>query len=170
LNNILDGDRYTVVLNFLGSVASPGTYALASASLAFAVSAAPASETNFGAFLCAGQSTLACLTVAPDGAFDDISLLGCLTTGSGCMVGNQLSANFRILAASLNSQNVAVQPIIPFTPFDLLEDDGVTDIQGSVTTYSYTETTPVPEPSPLLLLLAPLAWIALRSRRSRLPY
>jgi hypothetical protein len=31
------------------------------------------------------------LTVSLEGSFDNISLLGCLTTGSGCGVGNQLS-------------------------------------------------------------------------------
>jgi hypothetical protein len=48
----------------------------------FSEPAASASETSFGSIN---------LTVSPDGSFDNISLLGCLTTGSGCGVGNQLS-------------------------------------------------------------------------------
>jgi len=168
LNNILDGQAYTVVLNFLGSVTSPGTYALTSGSLAFSDPSAPASETRFVAFSCAGQISIACLTITPDGAFDDISLLGCLTTLASCIFGNQLAAFFLVPAASLNSQNVPARRDFP-VPFDLLEDDGVTDIQGSVTLYSYTSAASVPEPSMRFLLYAPLTWIGLRLRRARAP-
>jgi hypothetical protein len=117
-----------------------------------------------------GQNGIACFTMAVDGAFDDISLLDRVTTGSGCTVGNEPGANLRIPAANLNSENVAGQANFALTPLDLLEDDSVTDIHSSVNTYSYTGTASVPEPSPLFLLLAPLAWIVLRLRPSRTPY
>jgi hypothetical protein len=77
--------------------------------------------------------------------------LACLTTGSGCPLGNQLDANFSIVAGGLNSQNVAATGM-GLAPLDLLEDDGVTDIHGSVTSYSQTA---VPEPSSLDLS----AWV-----------
>jgi hypothetical protein len=84
------------------------------------------------------------LSVLTDGASYDLSLLGCLTTGSDCAVGNQLDANFKIAAASLNAQDVVALAFFPITPLDLLEDDGVTDIQGSVTKYSYIGASPDP--------------------------
>lgn len=167
LNNILDGEQYTVTVNFTGSVTVPGTYALSSASISFSVPGAPASETSFGPFQCAAQSTLACFTVSTAGSFYDISLLGCLTTGSGCQSGNELDANFMIPETGLNSQNVAAQGIFALTPLDLLEDDGTTDIQASVTTYSASS---VPEPSSVVLLLALLAWIVPRLRLTRTPH
>jgi hypothetical protein len=170
LNSIADGDAYSVTIDFSGSVTSLGTHALLSAILGFSDPAAPASEMSFGSFLCNGTSTIACLTVTADGSFDDISLLGCLTTGAFGCAENQLDANFKIPAASLNSLNVTAQTIVPIAPLDLLEDDGVTDIQGSVTKYSYTGASPIPEPSALFLLMALCAWIALRPRRTRMPF
>jgi len=167
LNNIRDGDSYTLLLTFSGSITGPGTYALPGGSLTFVDSAAPATETAFGNFVCAGQNGLACLTVTPDGNFDDISMLACLTTGSGCLTSNQLALNFRIPAASLNSQNVAAAAVNKFTPFDLLEDDGVTDIQGTVAKYSYTGVSSVPEPSSMFLLLPIAAWLLRSTRRPR---
>jgi hypothetical protein len=172
LNNIMDGDAYSVtLLNFPESITGPGLYGLTLRSMAFSDPTAPASETSFGTSLC---GSLACLTVstdAMDGAFDDIGLFACLTTGSGCLFGDYLSVNFEIPAASLNSTNVAASLNPGLNPsFDLLEDDGVTDVQGSVTSYSYTGTSPAPEPSflvPLLLLLPPFVWIS--ARRSRRP-
>ena len=156
LNNILDGDSYTAVLVFGGSIIAPGTYNLTGASLAFHDIAASASETGFNSVS---------LTVTANGSFDDIGLLGCLSTGSGCFFGNQMDANFQIAAASLTSANVSAGAIPLLTPsLDLLEDDGATDIKGSVTQYSYVSA--VPEPSPLILLgfllLAVLAWPLLR--------
>jgi hypothetical protein len=140
LNKIQLGDLYGVTLAFKGSINVPGTYSttastLTGASLMFSDLTNPANETSFGDIS---------LTITANGAFDDISLLGCLTTGSGCGVGNQLDANFEILAASLNSQSVPAVGLDQPHPLDLLEDDGSTDIQGTITSYSYTS---VPEPS-----------------------
>jgi hypothetical protein len=156
LNNILDGEAYTVAVTFTGSISSPGTYPLVGASLAFSDPSGPSAESGFDSVS---------LSVVPDGAFFDISLLGCLSTGSGCLLGNELDANFSIPAAGLNSQNVFAQAISGLTPLDLLEDDGITDIQGSAGAYSYVRQNPVPEPSSLLLsflALAPVAWRTLR--------
>jgi hypothetical protein len=155
LNNILDLQAYTVTLGFLGSITVPGTYNLSS--LTFRVPTAPASEISFGSIS---------LTITANGGFDQFSLLGCLTTGGGCFVGNQLDANFQIPAAGLNSQNVAATGLDPPHPLDLLEDDGITDIQGTITTYSNTSANAVPEPSSLSLLCCALAlalgWKGLR--------
>jgi hypothetical protein len=139
LNNILINQAYAVTLMFAGSITAPGTYNLTGGSLTFSVPTAPASEASFGSLS---------LTITANGGFDDFSFLGCLPTGSGCLVGNQLDANFRILAAGLNAQNVAATGLDPPHPLDLLEDDGSTDIHGTITSYSYTgRVSAVPEPS-----------------------
>src|SRR5215467_10053110 len=75
LNNIADGDTYSVVVNFPTSITSTGTYALAPGSLTFSDPSAPATESSFGMFLCGSVSSIACLAVTADGSFDDISLL-----------------------------------------------------------------------------------------------
>ena len=157
LNDIDIGDAYTVTLTFAGAITAPGTYPLTGSILAFTDAAAGATETSFG---------LISLTITPNGMSDDLSLLGCLTTGSGCFVGNQLTANFRIPAASLNSQNVPAFGLDEPHPLDLLEDDGTTDIHGSIATYSYVRPSAVPEPSSMLMLGSAVA-IALAAKRSR---
>jgi hypothetical protein len=145
LNNILINQAYIVTLSFLGSITAPGTYNLTGGSVTFGVPTAPASEASFGSLS---------LTITANGGFDDFSFLGCLTTGSDCFVGNQLDANFRILATGLNAQNVAATGLDPPHPLDLLEDDGITDIHGTITSYSYTgRVSAVPEPSFAVLLV-----------------
>ena len=152
LNNILDGDAYLITLSFPRAITAAGTYDLtAGGSLQFSDAAAPATESSFD---------FISLTVASDAGFFDISLLGCLTSGSGCAFGNQINANFQILQAGLNSSvPVAATGLDQPHPLDLLEDDGVTDIHGSITTYSYTAAAPstVPEPSSALLLVGAVA-------------
>lgn len=165
LNSIQTGDPYTVTLTFGGSIQSPGTHALTSAAVVFDVPAASATESSFGPFLCGGQSVSACVTVSLNGAHYEISLLACLTTGGGCLVGNQLSANFSILATELNSQNVGALAIPGLTPLNLLEDDGVTDIQGSVARYSYVEASSIPEPSSLVLVMCGV--LAVMAKKSK---
>src|SRR5882762_7866516 len=160
LNNIQDLQAYTVTLGVLGSITTPGTYNLTGGSLRFSVPAAPASEASFGAIT---------LVISSAGAFDDLTLKGCVTTGIGCDLGNQLSAIFRIPSAGLNSQNVAATGLDPPHPLDLLEDDGSTDIQGTITSYSNTSANAVPEPSSLSLLCCALA-VVLGGKCSRRIY
>ena len=135
LNAIQDLQSYTVGLPFSGLLA-PGTYDLTGAALTFNVPGAAASETAFG---------MITLAIMANGAFDDITLKGCLTSGD-CS-SNFLSASFQIPAASLNSPNVAVTGLDQPHPFELLEDDGGLDIHGSIATF-----TAVPEPSYLALV------------------
>jgi hypothetical protein len=157
LNKILDNDRYAITLNFAGAISSPGTYNLTGSTLLFSDPAAPATESAFA---------LISMTVTPNGSSDDISLLGCLSSGSGCFVGNELTANFRIAAASLNSAGVSATGLDQPHPFDLLEDDGTTDIQGSIDTYSYAgATAAAPEPGSSVLLFVALAAFAIKNRR-----
>src|SRR5260370_20006926 len=154
LNNIQDLQAYLVTLGFPGSITAPGTYSLSS--LTFSDPTAPASEASFGSIS---------LTITAAGAVDQFSLLGCLTTGSGCLVGNQLDANFSIPAAGLNSPNVAATGLDPPHPLDLLEGDRITDIQGSITSYSNTgPVSTVPEPSLAALLGCCLAGLVAAHR------
>src|SRR2546423_664228 len=81
LNNIQDLQAYTVTLVFPGTITMPGTYNLTGSNLTFDVPSAPASETGFDSIS---------LTITANADFDDLSLLGCLTAGSGCSFGNQL--------------------------------------------------------------------------------
>lgn len=163
LNLIQDGDPFAVTITFAGSITttSAAPYNLTGASLVFSDPAQAVTESSFGSIS---------LTVSADGAFDDLSLLACLTTGSGCAVGNQLTANFQIPAAMLHSQNVAATGLDQPHPLDLLEDDGVTDIHGSIDQYSYTGVNTVPEPSSVLLLgcvLAALGLIGKQRQRTK---
>ena len=103
--------------------------------------------------------------ISSAGAFDDLTLKGCLTTGTGCDLGNQLSAIFRIPSAGLNSQNVAAIGLDPPHPLDLLEDDGLTDIHGTITGYSYNgSASAIPEPSLVGVLVCFFAGLVAANR------
>src|SRR3954453_14005921 len=163
LNDVQDSQAYTLLLTFLGSIASLGLYSttggtLPGASLLFSVPSAPSTESSFGSIS---------LSIAANGPDDDVSILGCLTTGSDCFSGNLITANFRIPSADLNSLNVPAIGLDQPHPLDLLEDDGVTDIHGSIDTYSYAPATTVPEPAPAGLLACALAILAAGARKSR---
>ena len=143
LNNIADNDVWNLSLAFDGTLTEPGAYnALPNPILTFSDLAAGATEADF--------SPLS-LTITDDGTFDQFSLFGCLNTGSGCFVGNMLSASFQIADSDLNAFSAAATGLDQPHPLDLLEDDGTTDIQGSITSYSYGAPQGVPEPSTLLL-------------------
>lgn len=157
LNSILDGDFYNVNLSFAGSITSPGTYDLTGFNLLFSDPAANVSETSFNSVS---------VTVAQSGAFDRVSMLACLSTGSACNQGNELDLNFMIPAANLNGQNIVAQGIQNLLPLDLLEDDGVTDIHGLTTSYSYTSASPVPEPKSFVLAASVLVAIVLKRRKN----
>jgi hypothetical protein len=155
LNAIHDLQSYTVTLVFPGTINMPGIYA--GSIMTLSVPLAPASEMLFNSIS---------LTITANAGFDEFSLYACLTTGSGCAGGNQLTANFKILAAGLNSQNVAATGLDPPHPLDLLEDDGTTDIQGTITTYSNTgAASTVPEPSLTVLLGGCLTGLFAASRK-----
>jgi hypothetical protein len=78
---------------------------------------------------------------------------------------DQLDANFKILSTMLNSQNVAAIGLDQPHPLDLLEDGGATDIQGTITSYSYSgPLSAVPEPSPAVLLGCALTALFAASR------
>src|SRR5262249_11090254 len=79
LNRIVDGDKFVATLSFGGAINSPGTYPLAGATLLFHDTSAGVIESDFGALS---------ITISTNGIFDDISLLGCLNSGSGCLLGN----------------------------------------------------------------------------------
>jgi len=166
LNNIQDDDSYLVTLTFTGSITTPGTYPLPGAGLVFADLDESASESSFSSVS---------LSVVTDGTFYELSLLGCLSTGRGCLVGNYLSANFQIPSSSLNSAGVIAQSV-PFLnpPLDLLEDDANTEYQGFINGYSYEGTGGVsatPEPAtmvPLIVGLGATLWFQRRVVRLRI--
>jgi hypothetical protein len=155
LNNIQDLQTYTVTLVFPGTITTPGLYDLTGSSLLLDDTAAGANETSFSSIF---------LTITASGSFDQFSLLACLTSGGGCGAGNQLDANFDIPAAMLNSQSVAAIGLDQPHPLDLLEDDGTTDIHGSITAYTGPASA-VPEPSPAVMLFCFLAALASANRR-----
>src|SRR5258708_38389753 len=139
LNSIADGDAYVVTLNFTGSLVFPSPNLFLTGTLTFNDITHPlATESGF--------STIN-ITVAADASFADFSLLGCLTTGGGCMIGTDLSASFQIPSAVVHAQNIMATGLDQPHPFELLEDDGVTDIQRTIASYSYTGVSAVPEPS-----------------------
>jgi hypothetical protein len=153
LNNIHDGDAYQLTLNSLNSIVSPGLYNTPDLTLGFVDLTAGVRETAFSSVS---------LSIVTDGSFFDISVLGCLSTGSGCNVGNELDANFRIANTDLQSVGAAAFLIPALNPsLDLLEDDGVTDIQGSVTSFANAS---VPEPSLIGLVALGFAALIIRKR------
>jgi len=141
LDNVQDSQTYAVTLILPGSITAPGTYDLTGSSLKFFDLSAMASESAFGSIT---------VTITEAGGIDTFSMLACLTSGSDCSAGNQLDADFQIAFALRNASGSTVGLDLPH-PLDLLEDDGVTDIQGSIDSYSYIG---VPEPSYIPLLLA----------------
>jgi hypothetical protein len=161
LNNINDGDKYSVTIDFLGSISSTGPHPISLVAMSFNDASAGASETSFSS---------ASVTVSADGSLFDISILGCLSTGSGCTLGNELDANFSIPVVGLNAHGVSAAAIPGLVPsMDLLEDDGVTDIQGSVTGYDYVgSVAPTPEPSelvPVSAAIVAIVWSQFRRRK-----
>ena len=159
LNNIIDGDAFTVTLAFPGSIAgvSLTPYNLSGGTLHFLDTTQGVGETNFA---------LISLSITTGGAnLDNFSLLGCLA-GTDCG-SDFLTANFQIQDSAIHDQNVAVTPLDQPHPLDLLEDGGLTDIHGVPTIYSYTSTStaPVPEPSTMLLLGSALAAVGAVHRR-----
>lgn len=163
LNNIADGDAYTVTLDSPSSISGPGAFnPVSGATLTFADGTAGAAENSFVSVY---------LTVSEDSnpALYDISLLGCLATGSRCAAGNYLSATFSVAAANFTSLGVPAG-LIPglFPSLDLLEDDGVTDIQGSVTSFSNSSPSRVtPEPSSASLIASFAALLTLHSIQTK---
>src|SRR5277367_4556958 len=86
LNGIADGDPYTVELTFPGQISVPGAWSpLLGAVVVFSDSSN--SEAAFSS---------ASVTVSADSnpTLYDVNVFACLSTGSGCYVGNSLSANF----------------------------------------------------------------------------
>lgn len=138
LNNIMDGDAFSVTLNFTNSIASPGTFPLTS--ILFTDPSAGASESSF---------ISGAMVLAPSGLMTQFAVLGCLIDTASCFSGNQLALDFQIPTALLSGTGVSAQSIPSLLPADLLEDGGSTDIQGIFTTYTYTGVvqTTAPEPS-----------------------
>ena len=151
LNNIADGDGYSVQLNSSGGIDLPAMYSLTS--LSFTDAAAGAMESSF---------VSGSLTLTQSGATDAFSVLGCLAS---CALGNQLALEFSIPAAQVNS--IATAAAIPaLLPMDLLEDGGDTDIQGTVHLYSYSGPA-AGAPEPGTLCLAAIALLAIGAARRK---
>jgi hypothetical protein len=165
LNNISDGDTYSVTINLAGTITSSGTYDLSGAAFTDTAPGVSASETSFDL-----SNPLTSLTVSSAGAFDDVFLSVCLTTGSACDEGDELLLDFMIPASDLDSASAPALYISGlYPPLNLLEDDGQTDIQGNVATYSYTTAaSTTPEPTSIALYGSGLIALALkRLKRQR---
>lgn len=144
LNNVLSLQPYSLTLDSATAITGPGLYNLTGSSLIFSVPLAGATESGFGAIT---------LSVITSGSAYNFSLLACLE-GADCLASNQLTANFQIAAAMLGGTGVMATGLDQPHPLNLLEDDGTTDLQGSITTYSATgiPSTVTPEPDSFLLL------------------
>ena len=146
LNDIVDGQTFQVTLISATPISAPGFYDLTGSSLVFAVPSAAASEGKFGA---------TSLSLTEDGGYLDFSLYGCLADAD-CSIGNALSASFSIPAGSLGGTSVAAIGLDAPHPFELLEDDGVTDLHGSISTFSNTALVTTPEPASGVLMATAL--------------
>lgn len=153
LNKILNGDSYIFSLIFEGSITAAGRYDLTGSAVLFSVPERGVIEDSFN---------LVSLTIAQFGNLAQFSVLACLTTGSACNQGNELELNFLIPFANLNDRNIAAQGVPNLLPLDLLEDDGVTDIHGLITDYSYTG---VPEPSAIVFVGSGLILVVLKRHK-----
>jgi hypothetical protein len=140
LDSIALGDLYSITLNFTGSITGPGTYTNFTSEVFTDLTNPVATESSF-----ISQS----LTISSSGGTDTFSGLACLPTD--CLLGNQLALNFIIPAGSLNGTSVAASSVPLLIPMDLLEDGGLTDIQGNVTSYSYQSVGVTPEPVSFVL-------------------
>ena len=150
LNSIVDGEGFTLTLFPLTDITGPGLYNLTGSALNFTVPSASAMESSFGTIT---------LNVLANGSFNDFSLLACLT-GTNCLSGNALTANFRIPASGIGSTGVAAIGLDQPHPLDLLEDDGVTDIHASILIYSSTAQTTAVTPEPSSASLCAVALLA----------
>ncbi len=145
LNDIVDGQSVQVTLASATPINAPGFYDLTGSSLIFSVPGA-ASEGNFGAIS---------LSLTQVGGTLDFSVYGSVADAD-CSIGNALSASFSIPAGSLGGMNVAATGLDEPHPFELLEDDGVTDLHGSISMYSNTALVTTPEPASGVLVAVAL--------------
>jgi len=158
LNNVADGDAYSVVLNFSGTISGP-VAAFALSSIQFTDMTNSASENAF----ISGS-----LTMTQASGVDTFSVLGCLIDPSTCPLGNELDLNFEIPSTGLTQTGVTASIVPGLIPsMDLFEDSGNSEIQGSITGYSQSGAAPgVPEPSTVSLLMFGAAFLAMRLLRS----
>jgi hypothetical protein len=126
LNNIQDLQLYTLTLEIPTAISVPGIHNLAGSSLLLEVPDAPAEETAFDTIT---------LSITSNVGIDEFSLSASIV-GEDCSTGNEATANFSIPDFGLNDSNVAAVGLDEPHPFELLEDDGVTNIQASIVTYS----------------------------------
>lgn len=156
LDGINDFDNYVVTIDSSNQILSPGLYNSADLTISFLDTSVGVSETAFNSVS---------ISIVADGSSFDFSVQGCLSTGSGCNAGNELLANFSIANTDLGSANASASPIPFLSPsLDLLEDEGGTDIQGSVTNFSNTN---APEPAAIAMAAIGLAGLVLAGMRSR---
>jgi len=156
LNNIVDGDTFQVLMNFSGAVGGPGNASLTS--VEFEDTTVSAIENGFI------SGTLAIDSAPPD---YQLFVVACLTTQPDCGQGNELLLSFQIPISGLNLAGVTAGTIANLSPsLDLLEDDGNTEIQGSITQYTYRTSGPAqaPEPSTFALFAGAAALLAVRAR------
>ena len=146
LNDIVDGQSFQVTLASATPINAPGFYDLAGSSLIFSVPGAAASEGNFGAIS---------LSLVQDGGYLDFSVYGCVADAD-CSIGNALSASFSVPAGSLGGMEVGVIGLDGPHPFELLEDEGITDLHGSISLYSNTALVTTPEPASGVLMATAL--------------
>lgn len=136
LNGAQFGDQFIVQFTVTPPLASPGVYAITSAS--FTDLTASATETGIDT---------GTLNISASGSDFVFSGFACVQAGN-CSTGNELDLNFSVPQSLLLSA-ASTTSVPGLKDFELLEDDGATDLIGSLTSYQT-----VPEPSSALLLFS----------------
>jgi hypothetical protein len=136
LNSAQFGDEFMLQFTVVPSLAGPGVYSMTGAS--FTDVTASASETAIQ------SGTLSVSAAGSDLVFSGFA---CVQSGS-CSTGNELDLNFSI-PQSLLISSASTMSVFGLKDFELLEDDGATDLIGSLTRYQA-----IPEPSSALLIVS----------------
>ncbi len=140
LNSAQSSDQFMLQFTLTPSLVGPGVYTTTSTS--FTDVTAGVSETAIQA---------GSLTVSLSGSDFVFSGFACVQSGA-CNVGNELDLNFSIPQSLFDSAS-STTSIAGLKDFELLEDDGATDLIGALTNYA-NASTQVPEPSSVFLLLS----------------
>lgn len=158
LASVTIGDPFTVTLSLPVSPGDSGTYPLAA--ILFTDTLQNVSESAF---------ISGTLIITTDGTTDYLTVLACLIDSVSCAAGNQLALNLTIPFGKTTAAGVSAGAVPGLLPLDLLEDNGLTDIHGAITTYAFSApAAATPEPATALLAALALGGLAALNKRIKL--